>query len=114
MDASKNACLQQNSCLTKPSHLMCQCGCKFGFVEGTWQVKWESLWETLSEHGVSDHMLWVLQCMYYGQTRRIEHNSVDGNLFCIRGGVRQGCVLIESSIVCVCFGISVWMLVSES
>ena len=69
MDASKNACLQQSSYLTKPSHLMCQCGWKFGFVEGTWQVKWESLWETLSEHGVSDHMLWVLKRMYHGQKK---------------------------------------------
>ena len=23
------------------------------------KVKWENLWEALSEHGVSDHMLWV-------------------------------------------------------
>ena len=28
------------------------------------KVKWENLWEALSEHGVSDHMLWVLQCNY--------------------------------------------------
>ena len=31
------------------------------------KVKWESLWEALSEHGMFDHMLSVLQCMYYGQ-----------------------------------------------
>ena len=34
---------------------------------------------------VSDHMLWVLQCMYYGQTGRIENNSADGDLFYIWG-----------------------------
>ena len=66
------------------------------------KVKWENFWETLSEHGVSDHMLWVLQCMYYGQTGRIGDNSTDGDWFCIRGGARQGCV--ESSVVFVCFG----------
>ena len=57
------------------------------------KVKWENLWETLSKHGVSDHILSVLQCLYYGQTGRIEDNSADGDWFCIRGGVRQGCVL---------------------
>ena len=47
------------------------------------KVKWENLREALSEHGVSDHMLWVLQCMYYGQTGRIGDNSADGDWFCI-------------------------------
>ena len=27
--------------------------------------KWENLWETLSEHGVSDHMLKVLQLLLW-------------------------------------------------
>ena len=57
--------------------------------------------ETLSEDGVSDHMLWVLQCMYYGQTGRIGDNSPDGGWFCIRGGVRQGCVLSPRLFSCV-------------
>lgn len=42
-------------------------------------------WESLGEHGVSDHVLLVSQCMYYGQTGRIENNSADGDLFYIRG-----------------------------
>ena len=45
------------------------------------KVKWENLWETLTEHGVSDHMLWGLQRIHYGQTRRIEDNNADGDLF---------------------------------
>ena len=65
------------------------------------KVKWENLREALSEHGVSDHMLWVLQCMYYGQTGRIGDNSADGDWFCIRGGVRQGCVLSPPLFSCV-------------
>ena len=65
------------------------------------KVKWENLWEALSEHGVSDHMLWVLQCMYYGQTGRIGDNNPDGGWFCIRGGVRQGCVLSPRLFSCV-------------
>ena len=47
------------------------------------------------------HMLWVLQCMYYGQTVRIGDNRTDGDWFCIRGGVRQGCVLSPRSFSCV-------------
>ena len=65
------------------------------------KVKWENLWEALSKHGVSDHMLWVLQCMYYGQTGRIGDNRTDGDWFCIRGGVRQGCVLSPRLFSCV-------------
>ena len=75
--------------------------CEFGFVEAFEKVKWENLWEALSEHGVPDHMLWVLQCMYYGQTGRIGDNSPDGGWFCIRGGVRQGCVLSPRLFSCV-------------
>ena len=33
----------------------------------------------ISEHGVSDQMLWALQCIYYGQTGRIGNNSTDGD-----------------------------------
>ena len=65
------------------------------------KVKWENLWEALSEHGVSDHMLWVLQRIYYGQTERTEDNNADGDLFHIRGGVRQGCVLSPRLFSCV-------------
>ena len=55
--------------------------------------KAELLWKTRSKHGVSDHMLWVLQCTYYGHTGRVEDNRLDGDLFCITRGVRKGCVL---------------------
>ena len=65
------------------------------------KVKWEHVWEALSEHGVSDHMLWVLQSIYYGQMGRIEHNNTDGDPFCIREGVQQGCVLSPWLFSCV-------------
>ena len=45
--------------------------------------------------------LWVLQCMYYGQTRRIGDNSADGDWFCIKEGVRQGSVLRPRLFSCV-------------
>ena len=65
------------------------------------KVKWENLWEALSEHGVSDHMLSVLQCIYDGQMGRIEDNNTDGDPFSIKGGVRQGCVLSPRLFSCV-------------
>lgn len=52
-------------------------------------------------------------CMCYGQTGRMEDYTADGDLFCIKGGVRQGCAL-DPRLYCVCFGNSVWMLASES
>jgi len=94
IDASKNTCLQQTSCLTK---LFLSLDLSKAFD----RVKWENLWEALSKHGASHHMLWVLQCMYYGQTKRIGDNSTDGDWFCIRGGVRQGCVLSPRLFSCV-------------
>ena len=39
--------------------------------------------------------------MYCGQTGRIGDNSTDGDWFCIRGGVRQGCVLRPRLFSCV-------------
>ena len=39
--------------------------------------------------------------MYYGQTGRIGDNSADGDWLCIRGGVRQGCVLSPRLFSCV-------------
>ena len=65
------------------------------------KVKWESLWGAFSKHGVSDHMLLRLPSIYCGQVGRIEDDNADGNLFYIRGGVRQGCVLSPRLFSCV-------------
>ncbi len=65
------------------------------------QDKWESLWEALREHGASDHMFWVVKRTYYGHTGRIEDNNADEDLFYIKGGVRQGCVLSPWLFSCV-------------
>jgi len=60
-----------------------------------------NLWEALGEHGVSDHMLRVLQCMYHGQTGRSGDNTIDRDWLCIGGSVRQGCVLRPLLFSCV-------------
>jgi len=45
------------------------------------------------QHGVSQHLVWVLQCMYHGQSGKVREHIVDSRDFGIRAGVRQGRVL---------------------
>ena len=47
----------------------------------------EYLWETSREHGLSDHMLLSLWCIYNGQMGRIEDNNTIGIRFVSGGGV---------------------------
>ena len=46
-------------------------------------------WCGLSNFG---RLIWILQCLYYGQTGVVKERDVDSCGFDIRGGVRQGCV----------------------
>ena len=57
------------------------------------KVNWEALWAALMQHGVSQHLVWILQCIYYGQSGKVREDLVDSPDFGIRAGVRQGCVL---------------------
>ena len=57
------------------------------------KVNWEALWAALMQHGVSQHLVWILQCIYYGQSGKVREHFVDSRDFGIRAGVRQGCVL---------------------
>ena len=52
------------------------------------KVKWKSLWGASSKHGVSDHMLWSSQNIYYGQAGQIEHDNADGIFFSTNPRVR--------------------------
>ena len=45
------------------------------------------------EHGVSQYLVWILQCIYYGQSAKVREHFVDSRDFGIHAGVRQGCVL---------------------
>merc|ERR1711884_644316 len=31
------------------------------------KLQWDPLWRALHEHGVSEHMIWILQCLCEGQ-----------------------------------------------
>ena len=46
-------------------------------------------------------MLWDVQRIYYSEPARIEDNNANGDLFYIRGSVRQGCVLSPRLFSCV-------------
>ena len=57
------------------------------------RVHWPALWAALLEQGVSEHLIWILQRVYYGQHGEIVGNFGQSDQFPITGGVRQGCVL---------------------
>ena len=35
------------------------------------KVNWETLWAALMQHGVSKHLVWILQCIYSGQSGKV-------------------------------------------
>ena len=57
------------------------------------KVDWNALWTALRQHGISEHLIWILQCVYFGQTGVVREHDTDSCGFNVRGGVRQGCVL---------------------
>ena len=57
------------------------------------RVDWDALWRGLRLHGVSVHLVWLLQVVYSNHTGQITGHSDVGREFCIEAGVRQGCVL---------------------
>ena len=64
-------------------------------------VHWGSLWQALRQHEVSDHMVWILQCLYHDQIGTVRGSSGTSRPFDIRQGVRQGCVLSPRLFACV-------------
>ena len=53
----------------------------------------QSLWQALQSHGVSDHPIWLLQCLRHEQWGEVHGDSDRSRVFKIRAGVRHGCVL---------------------
>ena len=35
------------------------------------RVNWESLWQAVGDHGASQHLVWILQSLYYQQPGKI-------------------------------------------
>ena len=57
------------------------------------RVHWPSLWRALSQQGISDHMVGLLQTLHKNQTVQIAEANGSSWIFDIKGGVGQGCVL---------------------
>ena len=64
-------------------------------------VHWGSLWQALRQHEVSNHMVWILQCLYHDQVGTVPSSSGTSHPSDIRQGVRQGCVLSPRLFACV-------------
>ena len=65
------------------------------------RVHWGSLWQALRQNEVSDHMVWILQCLDHDQVGTVRGSSGTSRPFDIRQGVRQGCVLSPRLFACV-------------
>ena len=57
------------------------------------RVSWPSLWQALANHGVSAHLIWILQSLYDNQFGEVLGDWNRSRAFMIGAGVRQGCVL---------------------
>ena len=57
------------------------------------RINSDALWQSLLEHGVSAHMVWILQLLYFEQTGEVKGTWGNSTVFPIKAGVRQGCVL---------------------
>ena len=57
------------------------------------RVDWNKLWAALLDHGVSEHIVWIIQCLYFSQRGCVRGELDISDKFPINGGVRQGCVL---------------------
>ena len=57
------------------------------------RVHWPALWRALVDEGIPVHLVWILQCVYFGQCGEVVGEMGQSRKFNITGGVRQGCVL---------------------
>jgi len=57
------------------------------------RIAWPTLWKALLEHGVSQHLVWLMQNLYYRQSGQVKGKDSNSRTFDILAGVRQGCVL---------------------
>ena len=65
------------------------------------RIHWPSLWAALREHGVSEQLVWILNCLYQEQSGQVQGKAENSRDFDIFAGVRQGCVLSPRLFCCV-------------
>ena len=56
------------------------------------RVDWKALWAALRDHGISPHMIWIIQRSYSEQVGQVTTPTESSKEFPIKAGVRQGCV----------------------
>ena len=56
-------------------------------------VDWNSLWDVLKIYGVGGQLLMSIKAFYEGANACIKINGKMSESFCIKIGVRQGCVM---------------------
>ena len=57
------------------------------------RINWSKLWAALASHGVSQHLVWIIQCLYWKQEGCDKGDMGLSHCFPINFGVIQGCVL---------------------
>ena len=73
------------------------------------RVNWNALWLALHDHGISDHLVWILQLIYANQLGEVQGEHSNSDPFPIHAGVRQGCVLSPRLFCSVLqWGMSAW------
>ena len=73
-------------------------GTPFWFIsldlsKGFDRIDWQALWAALETHGVSQHLVWILQLLYDNQRGQVFTDSGESRELDIRRGMKQGCVL---------------------
>ena len=74
---------------------------EFGFIEGFPPRALGIFVASAPPRRVSDHMVWILQCLYHDQVGTVRGSSGTSRAFDIRQGVRQRCVLSPRLFACV-------------
>ena len=79
------------------------------------RANWNALWLALHDHGISDHLVWILQLIYANQLGEVQGEHSNSDPFPIHAGVRQGCVLSPRLFCSVLqWGMSAWRRNAET
>ena len=75
-----NVCLQKTLAASTPLWII-----SLDLSKAFDKIDWNALWSALRQHGISEPLIWILQCVYYGQTGVVRERDVDSRGFDIRG-----------------------------
>ena len=67
-----NVCLQKNLAANAPLWIII-----LDLSKAFDKIDWNALWTALGRHEISGHLVWIFQCVYYGQTRVVREHDAD-------------------------------------